>query len=131
MKPVATWQHAGLLVSASPLEWVVLAPTGLHGVHRVTVAAESAAAAKQLLAKLMQGVLKPGIFAVYSEETESTRRSAAWPAANRPNSAPRVAGVSIPNVDERYMEDKVRAEPEMIKRTGGGAGTVRHPLPRG
>ena len=70
MKPVATWQHAGLLVSAAPLVSVVLAPTGLHGVHRVTVAAESAAAAKQLLARLMQGVLKPGIFAAYSEETE-------------------------------------------------------------
>ena len=28
MKPVATWQHAGLLVSAAPLESVVLAPTG-------------------------------------------------------------------------------------------------------
>ena len=70
MKPIATWEHAGLMVSAAPLTWVVMAPTGLHGVHHVTVAAESAAAAKQLLAKLMQGILKPGICAAYSEEAE-------------------------------------------------------------
>src|ERR1035438_10240440 len=48
MKPVATWEHAGLMVSAAPLSSVVMAPAGLHGAHRVTVAAESAAAAKQL-----------------------------------------------------------------------------------
>src|SRR5664280_3799444 len=70
LKPVATWQHAGLMVSAAPLSSVVMAPMGPHGAHRVTVAAESAAAAKQLLAKLMQGVLQPGICAVYSEEAE-------------------------------------------------------------
>src|ERR1035438_6461011 len=70
MKAVATWQHAGLMVSAAPLEWVVMPSTAQHGVHRVTVAAESATGAKLLLAKLMQGLLKPGIYAVYSEEAE-------------------------------------------------------------
>ena len=54
MKAIATWEHAGLMVSAAPLTWVVMAPTGPHGVHHVTVEAESAAAAKQLLARLMQ-----------------------------------------------------------------------------
>ena len=47
MKAIATWEHAGLMVSASPLAWVVMAPTGLHGMHHVSVAVESAAAAKQ------------------------------------------------------------------------------------
>lgn len=123
MKPVATWQHAGLLVSASPLESVVLAPTGMHGVHRVTVAAESAAAAKQLLARLMQGVLKPGIFAAYSEETEldqEVRGLASGKSAELGSSASQA--VSIPNIDERYLEDKVRADPEMIKRTAAAQG---------
>ena len=36
MKAIATWEHAGLMVSAAPLTWVVMAPTGLHGVHHVT-----------------------------------------------------------------------------------------------
>ena len=84
MRPVPTWEHAGMMVSAAPLTWVVLAPAGLHGVHHVTVAAENAAAAKQLLAKLMQGVLKPGIYAVYSEEVELDQECATRPAVNRP-----------------------------------------------
>ena len=67
---ITTWEHAGMMVSAAPLTWVMLAPAGPRGVHHVTVAAESAVAARQLLAKLMQGVLKPGICAVYSEQVE-------------------------------------------------------------
>jgi hypothetical protein len=128
MKPVPTWEHAGMMVSAAPLSWVVLAPAGLHGVHHVTVAAENAAAAKQLLAKLMQGVLKPGIYAVYSEEMEldqevrnlASGKSAAATASSSP-------GVYIPNMDEKYLEGKVRAEPEMIKRSAAALGqyTVR------
>ncbi len=123
MKPVSTWQHAGLMVSAAPMTWVVLAPTGLHGVHHVTVAAESAATAKQLLAKLMQGVLKPGIFAAYSEETEidqEVRGLATGRSAELGSTASQA--ISIPNIDEKYLEDKVRADPEMIKRTAAAQG---------
>lgn len=123
MKPVATWQHAGLMVSAAPLASVVLAPTGMHGVHRVTVAAESAVAAKQLLARLIQGVLKPGIFAAYSEETDldrEVRGLASGKSAELGSTASQA--VLIPNIDERYLEDKVRADPEMIKRTAAAQG---------
>ncbi len=42
MRPIPTWEHAGMMVSAAPLTWVVLAPAGLHGVHHVTVAADNA-----------------------------------------------------------------------------------------
>ena len=123
MKPIATWEHAGLMVSAAPLTWVVLAPTGPHGVHHVTVAAESAAAAKQLLAKLMQGVLKPGICAAYSEEAELDQEvrnlAGGKSAAAGVNAA---QAVYIPNMDEKYLEDKVRAEPEMVKRSAAAQG---------
>jgi hypothetical protein len=123
MRPIPTWGHAGMMVSAAPLTWVVLAPAGLHGVHHVTVAAENAAAAKQLLAKLMQGVLKPGIYAVYSEEVEldqevrnlASGKSTAATASSSP-------GVYIPNMDEKYLEGKVRAAPEMIKRSAAALG---------
>ena len=112
-----------MMVSAAPLIWVVLAPAGLHGIHHVTVAAESAAVAKQLLAKLMQGVLKPGITAAYSEEMELDAE-----VHNRASGKSASAGVTspqalyIPNMDEKYLEGKVRAEPEMIKRSAAALG---------
>src|ERR1035441_7860543 len=111
MKLITTWEHAGMMVSAAPLTWVVLAPAGVHGVHHVTVAAESAAAAKQLLAKLMQGVLKPGIYAVYSEEVEldqEVRSLASGKSAEA--TATSSQGVYIPNMDEKYLEGYVRDE---------------------
>ena len=121
MRPIPTWEHAGMMVSAAPLTWVVLAPAGLHGVHHVTVAADTAAAAKQLLAKLMQGVLKPGICAVYSEEMEldeEVRNLAGGKSASVASSQ----GVYIPNMDEKYLEGEVRAEPEMVKRLAAALG---------
>jgi hypothetical protein len=128
LRPIPSWEHAGMMVSAAPLTWVVLTPTGLHGVHHVTVAAESAAAAKQLLATLMQGVLIPGIYAVYSEEVElneEVRHLASGKSAAAASTASQ--GVYIPNIDEKYLEGKVRAEPEMIRRSAAALGqyTVR------
>src|ERR1017187_3625989 len=123
MRPITPWEHAGMMVSAAPLTWVVLAPAGPHGVHHVTVATENAAAARQLLAKLMQGVLQPGIYAVYSEEMEldeEVRNLASGKSAAA--SAPSSQGVYIPTLDEKYMEGKVRAEPEMIKRSAAALG---------
>ena len=107
MKAIATWEHAGLMVSAAPLTWVVMAPTGPHGVHHVTVAAESAAAAKQLLAKLMRGILKPGICAAYSEEAEldqEVRDLAGGKSAEAGVNA--AQAVYIPNMDEKYLEEQ-------------------------
>jgi hypothetical protein len=123
MRPITTWEHAGMMVSAAPLTWAVMAPAGLHGVHRVTVAAESAAAAKQLLAKLMQGVLKPGIYGAYSEEAELDQE-----VRNLASSQSAAVGVTasqavyIPNMDEKYLQGKVRAEPEMVKRLAAAQG---------
>ena len=120
---ITTWEHAGMMVSAAPLTWVMLAPAGPRGVHHVTVAAESAVAARQLLAKLMQGVLKPGICAVYSEQVELDEE-----VRNRASGQSAAAGVTtpqavyIPNMDERYLEGRVRAEPEMIKRSAAALG---------
>ena len=123
MKPVATWQHAGLMVSAAPLAWVVMAPAAQRGVHRVMVAAESAAAAKQLLAELMQGVWKPGIYAAYSEEVELDQEvrdlASGKSAAAGVTASP---AVYIPNIGEKHLEDRVRAEPEMVKRSAAAQG---------
>jgi 5-hydroxyisourate hydrolase-like protein (transthyretin family) len=123
MRPVTTWQHAGMMVSAAPLTWVVLAPAGLHGVHHVTVAAESAAASRLLLAKVMQGVSQPGIYGIYSEEVElgeEVRNRASGKSAEAGVASPRA--LYIPNMDEKYLEGKVRADPEMIKRSAAALG---------
>ena len=131
LRPLTTWEHAGMMVSAAPLTWVVLAPAGARGAHHVTVAAESAVAAKQLLARLMQGILLPGIYGVYSEETEldaEVRTRASGQSAAAGVTAPQA--VYIANVDEKYLESRVRAEPEMIKRSAAALGqyTVRFRL---
>jgi hypothetical protein len=123
MKAIDTWEHAGLIVSASPLTWVVMAPTGLHGVHHVSVAAEGAAGAKQLLAKLTRASTKPGICAVYSEEVEldqEVRDLAGGKSAAA--SANLSQAMSIPNMDEKYLENRVRAEPEIVKRAAAAQG---------
>src|ERR1035441_1171438 len=122
-----------MMVSASPLTWVVLAPAGLRGGHRVKVAAESAAAARQLLAKLMQGVLKPGIYAAYSEAVEldgEVRNLASGRSAEA--GVVSSQAVYVPNMDEKYLEGKVREEPEMIKRSAAALGryTVRFRVDR-
>ena len=123
MKLVATWEHSAVIVSAAPLISVVLSPAGLHGVHHVAVAAESAAAAKQLLGKLTQGVLKAGIYGAYSEEVEldhEVREQASGRSAAAGSTASQA--VYIPNMDEKYLENRVRAEPEMARRLAAAVG---------
>jgi hypothetical protein len=122
MKPVATWLHAGLMVSAAPLRRVVLAPAGLRGGHRVKVGAESAVEAKQLLAQLMLGVLKPGIYAAYSEEVELEGEVHNRASGKSAVSEGTPQAVIIPNVDEKYLQDRVRAEPEMMRRSAAAVG---------
>ena len=110
------------MVSAAPLAWVVLAPVGPHGVHHVAVSAETAAAARQLLAKLIQGVQKPGIYAAYSEEAELAQEihdAADGKSAAGVASPPALSGSAM---DEKYLESKLRADPEMMKRSAAAQG---------
>jgi hypothetical protein len=123
MKLIATWEHAGVIVSAAPLTSVVLSPAGLHGIHHVTVSTESAAAARQLLAKLTQGVFRPGIYGAYSEAVELDQE--VRDLASGKSAAAGVTtsqAVFIPNMDEKYLEGRVRAEPEMVKRLAAATG---------
>ncbi len=123
MKVLHTWQHAGLIVSASPLTSVTLAPAGVHGIHHVTVTAETAATAKALWARIQQGVLKPGIFAAYSEETEIDQEihNAAQGRADTAG-ATAAHAIYIPQMDPKLIESRLRADPEMMKRTAAAQG---------
>jgi hypothetical protein len=117
MKPLPTWEHTGLIVSADPLTLVVLAPAGLHGRHHVTVTAQTAAAAKTLWSRLEQGLLRPGIYSASSEETEVEEeiRAAAQSKADTLGAAAAQA-IYAPRMDPKLIEAEIRTEPEMSRR---------------
>jgi len=123
MKPLPTWEHAGVVVSASPMVSITLARGGLHGVHHVTVAAESVPMAKQLLARLQQALQKPGIYAVYSEEAEMDLEIAEMAKGKADVvGAGSSQAIYIPMVDPKLIEAKLREDPEMKKKLGSAQG---------
>jgi hypothetical protein len=117
MKALPTWEHAGLVVSARPMVSVILAAPGLHGVRHLTVTAETATAAIQLMKRVQEGMLKPGIYAAYSEdvEIEDEVKSAAQGKTDTIGATASQA-LSIPLMDSRLIEEKLRADPEMRRR---------------
>jgi len=123
LKPLASWQHAGLIAGASPLVSIVIDSAGLHGAHRVTVTAETAEAARQLLARVVQGAQKPCICAAYSEAVE-LEGEIQKEATNRSNAIGPDAAANLysPVLTLKNYEDRVRAEPEMQKRIAQAAG---------
>jgi len=98
-------------------------PAGLHGVHHLTVMAETAAVAREVLSKVMQGAQKPCICAAYSETSELDREILSE-VANRANIlGPDSAGsVFVPGLSTKHIEDRVRAEPAMQKRIAEASG---------
>ena len=117
MKPLETWEHAGLVVSAAPMVSVILTKAGVHGVHHVTVTAETVVLAKQLLARVEQAVQKPGIYAVYSEATgmEQEIQAMAKAKADSMGSGSSQA-IYVPMVDPKLLEANFREDPEVKKR---------------
>ena len=122
MKSIPTWEHAGLMVSASPMAWIVLSPSRNHGVHHVKIEAENLADARQMLARLTQEIQKPGIYAVYSEEAELDQEVRELAGGQSADAAVNTPGAYIPNPDQKYLEGRVRADPEMVKRTAAAQG---------
>jgi len=119
MTPVLTWEHAGLIVSAAPLAAITLAFAGARGVHHATITAESAAAAKQLLATLVTASSKPCICGVYSEAAELDDEIGR---AARDKAEDTAQKLSVVNMDPKVIEGQLRAEPEMQKRAAAVAG---------
>jgi len=117
LKPLATWEHAGLLVSAAPMLLVTMAPAGLHGVHHVVVTAETTAAARLLLNRIQQGISKPGIYAASSEDAEIEQeiKNTAQGKADTLGATTSQA-IYIPQMDPKLIEMKLRADSEMSKR---------------
>jgi len=125
LKPLATWQHQGLAAGASPMVSVVLDPAGLRGVHHVTVSADSAADAKQILARLLQGAQRPGICGVYSETAELDAEIYKEAQSKTDVVGANTTGtIYTPELTHRHQEDRVRADPEMQKRIQAAAGNI-------
>lgn len=120
---LASWQHTGLVTSASPMISVVMDAAGQHGSHHLTVAAETAVLARQVLSKVLQGAQRPCVCAAYSETTE-LESEILKEVQNRANIlGPNSAGsVYVPGLTNKHIEDRVRAEPEMQRRIGQAAG---------
>jgi hypothetical protein len=129
LKLLSTWKHAALMISSSPLTLITLVPNGLHAMRRATVYAESAASAKQLLARLLQSAARPCICAVYSEalDLDAEITGAAQTRAEDPK-ALASSTLILSQMDPRYLEEKIRSEPEMKRRLAASAGyfTVRY-----
>jgi hypothetical protein len=123
MKALPTWQHAGLIVSGGPLASVMLAPAGLHGIHHITVMAQTAPAAKALLTRVQQAVLKPGIYAAYSEDAEIDQEIRNL-AQGRVDTAAvtDTRAVFIPQMDPKLIENRLRLDPEIMKRSAAAQG---------
>jgi len=128
MKSIPTWEHAGLMVSAAPLAWIVMSPAGMHGLHHVKVEAASIAAARELLARLTQEVQKPGIYGAYSEESEFRLEIHEMAAVGQTTPDPTSGqAVYVPSPDEKYFEDKLRSDPGVARRSAAAQGqfTIR------
>jgi hypothetical protein len=123
MRPITSWRHAGLLVSAAPLAEAVLAPADLHGIHRLTVTAQTAVAARQMMAKLIQAANRPELCAAVSEMAEldaEIRKAAQTKADDLSNAASQA--MYPPKIDLQLVEDRLRGAPEMQKRIAAAKG---------
>jgi hypothetical protein len=123
MKPLATWQHVGMAVSASPMLSVTMEHAGLHGVHHLFLEAENAAALRQLMAALQQGSLRPCVCGVYSESAEIDAEISKATEAQSSLIGTHTAGsVFNPEATRKHEEDAMRAKPEFKQRIATAAG---------
>jgi hypothetical protein len=124
LRPLKSWRHGGLFVSAAPLTEVALSPSGLHGVRRLTVTTADSAAGKQLLAKLQQGAPGAAVSAAFSEEVELETEIHVAAQIRTDNIVSRAASQTLyhPQMDLKYLEERIRTEPIMQKRVAAARG---------
>jgi len=119
---IDTWQHAGLLVSDSPLARITLEPDG-HGIHHYTVSALSAAVAQKLSARIANSMSGSCICAVYSEAVEldrDLRKEAVEKSGDVSTLTAQTAYLF--QLDPSVLEAKLRADPESKKRIAAAEG---------
>ena len=124
LQSLGTGQYAGLLVSAAPMMRVTLESAGQRGAHHLTVAAETAPAARQLVARISSAMTHPCVCAAYSEtaELDEELRKGAIEKSEDVNSASQ--RIYFSRTDPKILEQQQRAEPETQKRLAAAAGWV-------
>jgi len=117
MKALNSWQHLGLAVSAQPLLSVAMDHAGLHGMHHVSLLAENAAAMKQLTAALIQGLQRPCVCGVFSEQAEVERDVSQEVETTSSLLGTHSTGtIFTPELTRKHEEEAVRSRPEFKKR---------------
>lgn len=124
LRSLPSWLHSALFVSADPLMKISLSFSGLHGARQLTVTTVDLASARALMAKLQQGSGVAGICGVFSEEIELAAELHEA-AQNRSDSITSTAGVPSlyhPQMDLKYIEERLRSDPAMQKRLSAAKG---------
>ena len=123
-RPLVSWRHSALFVSAGPLMEVLRSQAGPHAIRKLTITGEDAAAAKQLLVKLQQGPPGAAISGAFSEEVELEAEIHETAQNRRDNivSGPAAETLYHPQMDLKYLEERIRKEPVMQKRDRDGHG---------
>ncbi|HXB75446.1 MAG TPA: hypothetical protein VNY05_44855 [Candidatus Acidoferrales bacterium] len=123
-RSLETWRHSGLFVSAEPLTKIALSTSALHGARQLTVTTLNLPSAKSLMAKLQQAAAAPGICGAFSEEVELDAEIHDT-AQNRNDAFTNAAGTPTlyhPQMDLKYVEERIRSDPGMQKRIAAARG---------
>ena len=124
LRSLSSWRHGGLFVSAEPLTRIALSTSGLRGARQLTVTAGDLPSAKSLMANLQRGALAPGICGAFSEEVE-LNQLIHDAAQNRNDTFTSAAGAPTlyhPQLDLKYVEERLRSDPGMQKRIAAAHG---------
>lgn len=134
LRLLASWRDSGLFVSAAPLTKVSLSAAGLHGERQLRVTAADLPAAKALLDKLQQEAARAGICGAFSEEAvlDAEIHDSAQVRNDTVNNVTASPTLYHPQVDLRYMEERLRSDPAMQKRVAvaHGSYSVRYRVDR-
>jgi hypothetical protein len=125
LRPLVSWLHSGLFVSADPLTRIGLSPAGPHGVRQLTVTAADLQTARSLMAKLQQAASIPGICSAFSEEVEldAELHDAAQNRNDTLTNGAAPPTLYHPQMDLKYIEGRLRSDPAMQKRIAAAKGS--------
>jgi len=134
MRPVASWRDSRLFVSATPLTQVALSAAGLHGEHQLRVTTVDLRAAKSLLSALQHGAARAGICGASSQEAvlDAEIHESAQVRNDIINNVAASPTLFHPQMDLKYIEERLRSDPAMQKRVAAAHGSyeVRYRIDR-
>jgi hypothetical protein len=124
LRSLGSWRRSALFVAAEPLTRVALSTAGQRGTRQLTVTTVDLPSAKALMAKLQQEAAAPGICGAFSEEAELNLEihDTAQNQNDTFTNADGTPKVYHPQVDLKYVEERLRSDPGMQKRIASAHG---------